>query len=194
MLVTTTAGNVYRINSAGAVSLLASVGEDTEGMDFATAAWGSFAGDVLVGSESSGTLRAISPTGAITVIAHVSGAETISFVPLNLGASGNPLEGFYAADYPVQIIKADDSQFTGMLGDAIITDEFGHGVYDVHYNGTSFIVSSIGSFPNQPEDGIFVTADRINPPAAAPEPASLGLMFTGLAAIGEALRRRLLHK
>ena len=35
----------------------------------------------------------------------------VCFVPLNLGSSGTPVEGFYSANYPVNVIKADASQF-----------------------------------------------------------------------------------
>src|ERR1017187_8384371 len=68
MLVTTTTGNIYEITSSGVVTLLASVGQDTEGMDIATSAWGTYAGDLVVGSEASGTLRLISPGGVVTVL------------------------------------------------------------------------------------------------------------------------------
>ena len=42
------------------------------------------------------------PTTAISM----SLPEMVSFVPLNLGSSGNPVEGFYAASYPNDIQKA----------------------------------------------------------------------------------------
>jgi hypothetical protein len=39
-------------------------------------------------------------------------------------------------------------------------------VFDVHYDGSQFVVTQIGTFPAQPEDGIFVTADLIQNPGA----------------------------
>jgi hypothetical protein len=192
MIVTTTSGNIYRVNSAGVATLLASVGEDTEGADIATAAWGPFAGDALVDSEGSGTLRLIDPSGNVTVVGTVPKAETISFVPLNLGASGNPLEGFYVANYPVDIQNAPASQFTGLLGDAVVTQELGSnsGIWDVHYNGTAFSISQLtGTLPNQSEDGIFVTAERISH-IGTPEPSSILLFGTGVAGLAILLRRR----
>jgi hypothetical protein len=127
MLVTTSSGRIFRVNSGGVATLVASVGEDTEGMDIATSAWGAFAGDLLVGSEGSGTIRLISPTGTITAVGSVGlfpGAETVSFVPLNLNGS-DPLQGFYVANFASNVQFADAGNFSGLLGDAVVTDEFG---------------------------------------------------------------------
>ncbi|MDQ2927446.1 MAG: PEP-CTERM sorting domain-containing protein [Caldimonas sp.] len=190
MVVATNSGNIYTVNNAGAATLLASVGEDAEGLSFAPQAFGTFAqGTLFVASENSGTVRAITPGGVKTdAITGIGGAEMVSFVPLNLGSSGSPVEGFYAAAYPNNIQKAGASQFAPYLGDAVITSETGHGVFDVHYNGSSFTVTNIGTFPAQPEDGIFVTADVIQPPV--PEPETYALMLAGLGAMGWFARRR----
>jgi len=190
MLITTTTGNVYRANSAGVALLLASVGEDTEGLDVAPLGNGfaGFDGQLIVASEGSGLLRAISTAGVVTPFAAVPSAEELSFVPLNLGASGNPVEGFYGANYTPNVIKADASEFVGMQGDIIVTGETTHLVNRVHWNaGTlQFEVTQIGQFPNQPEDGLFVTTDIIN----SPEPSSLVLAAVAVGIGGLTLWRR----
>ena len=48
----------------------------------------------FVCSEGSGAVRALNPNGTFSMAFTVSGAETISFVPLNIGLRGNPVEGF----------------------------------------------------------------------------------------------------
>ena len=198
MIVTTNLGYVYRVNSSGVASVLANVGEDVEGISFAPAAFGAVAaGTLVVASEGSGNLRAITPGGGVTVFANVPSAEMVSFVPLNLGISGNPLEGFYAADYSYNIINAPASDFASYLGDIVVTGETTHNVTDISWDGTSFVYSSIGTFPFQPEDGIFVTAAILNPGCDAtnsckgstvPEPATLALVGLGL--LGGAVARR----
>lgn len=201
MLVTTSSGNVYAITSAGVATLLASTGEDTEGMDIATANWGPYAGQLLVASENSGRLRFISPTGVITNVDSAPGvhitvveAEVAAFVPLNFGASGNPLEGFYAANYAVDVQKST-GDFSGLLGHALITSEEGSNsrVWDLTYNsGTGFFVlngTPVGHLPNQSEDGFFLTADKIA--ASTPEPSSIVLLSSLMLGVGHMLRRRL---
>ncbi len=118
-LVTTIGGQIYRVTSSGAATLLASTGEDTEGLDIAPlGVFGPNAGQLFVASEGSGLIRAISPAGVITV-------------------------------------------------------------------------TTIGSFPNQPEDGIFVTAAIVNPcpptqicTSTVSELATLGLLAMALLALG----------
>jgi hypothetical protein len=180
MIVATSTGDIYEINSLGTgKTLLASVGQDTEGLSFAPQAFGSYAkGTLFVCSEGSGAVRAINPDGTFSTVFTVSGAETISFVPLSIGLSGNPVEGFYGVNYPLDIQKASASEFVPYAGDAIVTDEFGHGIYDVSASGAGFNINNIGYFPNQPEDSIFVTAETVKV-HGAPDGASTALLLLG---------------
>ncbi len=190
MIAATNAGNIYEINSLGIPTLLANVGADAEGLSFAPAAFGSYAkGTLFVCSEGSGAVRAVNPNGTFSTAFTVSGAETISFVPLNIGVSGNPVEGFYGVNYPFDIQKASANQFVPYAGDAIVTDEFGHGIYNVSASGGGFAVNNIGSFPSQPEDSIFVTADVVQS-HGVPDGGSTLLLLAGAVSLLAGLARR----
>ncbi len=176
MIVTTHTGYVYTINNAGNPFQIGFTNEDTEGLDIAPigsgAHWGGLDGALFIASEGSGTIRAIKPGSfAMTTVAtNVSHAEQLDFVPLNLGAGGT-LEGMYSANYALNVLKAPASDFTTMIGDIIVTDEINRNIYDITAPNT---FTTVGLFPNQPEDGLFVTAAII-----APEPASLALLGIG---------------
>jgi hypothetical protein len=169
MLVSTEEGRVYRIDSAGTPSFIASVGIRSEAMDIAPvgAGFGPYDGHLIVISEYEGLLRAISNAGTVSVLNPnnpIPDVESLRFVPLDLGASGSPLEGLYTANFPPNILKADASQFTAFKGDAILrTEQLDQRISRVHWNGHSFEITIIGYAPGQGEDALFLTPSMIDP-------------------------------
>lgn len=194
MIVATHNGDIYKISNTGVPTLLASIGADTEGLSFAPQAFGPYAaGTLFVASEGLGAFLAVSPAGTVTtVVSGIAVPEMVSFVPLNLGSSGNPVEGFYAASYPSNIQKAAASDFAPYIGDAIITGEGTGQVLDIRWDAgsSSFVTTNVASFPGQAEDGIFVTADVITPTPSVPEPETWALMLGGLAGLVALKRKR----
>jgi hypothetical protein len=202
MIVTTNAGRIYRVNSLGSASLLANVGFDTEGLDFAPQAFGTVAsGALVVLSEGDGHVRTISPTGVVVDLGlFFNTPEMLSFVPLDFALTLDPLAGFYAARYPTEVVKASAPDFAALAGQAVVTEETTHNIYAVSWNGSSFVKTLIGNLGGQPEDGIFVTAAILDPGCTTrpggcnggvtvAEPESIALLGLGLLGLFAARRK-----
>lgn len=204
MLVTTTSGNVYRITPAASVSLVANVqlagnSVSLEGLDIAPAGFGAFGGQLFVASETSNAVFAVSSGGVVTKLTNGSlgdittlSAEELTFVPLNLGASGSPLEGLYSGNYAPNVLFANGGQFAGMQGDMILTGELTDKITRIHWdsNTNQFQLTGEGLFPGangnlpspQPEDGLFITPQllaALPPNYNTPEPSSVVLALVG---------------
>ena len=202
MIVATSLGRIYRVDSSGTATLIANLGVDTEGLDFTPQAFGPIpAGTLVVLSEGDGRVRAISPTGDVTDLGLLfSAPEMLSFVPLDFAKTLDPLAGFYAARYPTEVVKSSAADFAPYAGQAIVTEEITQHVYAISWNGTSFVKSDLGLFGGQPEDGIFVTAAILDPGCSTrpggcggssiPEPTSIALIGLGLAGLALTRRRK----
>jgi len=216
MLVTTTSGNVYSVTPGAGVSLVANVqlggnSVSLEGLDIAPAGFGTFGGQLFVASETSNAVFAVSNLGVVTKLTNGSlgdiitnSAEQLTFVPLNLGISGSPLEGLYSGNYAPNVLFANGGQFAGMQGDMILTGELTDKITRIHWdaNINQFVLTGEGLFPNsngglpspQPEDGLFITPALLTalPPVYnSPEPSSAVLALLGGAGMlwGAARRR-----
>jgi hypothetical protein len=149
--------------------LLASLGARVEGLDIVPpgAGFGPFDGQLIALSETEGLIRAISPVGTVTVLNQgnpIPEPESIHFVPMDLGASGSPIEGLYSANFPPNILKASASEFKLFKGDAIVrTEQLDQRISRVHWNGHNFDITVIGYGPAQGEDAVFVTPTMIDP-------------------------------
>jgi hypothetical protein len=161
MIVTTTAGAIYEVDSTGHSTLLADLGTDTEGIGFATGLFGTFAkGTLFTASENTDRVNAISPLGVVTPVFEIPDAESISFVPADIATETDPIEGFYGVDYPQDILFAPASQFDQYAGDVIVTSEINGAnpnIYAISLDGMdNATITGIGHMI-QPEDSIFVT-------------------------------------
>jgi hypothetical protein len=192
MIVTTTAGDIYKVNSSGNASLLASVGADTEGIGFASQQFGTYAaGTLFVASEGTAAIWAVSPTGGLNDIVGLDEAESISFVPSDIASETSPLEGFYGVNYPYDIEFANAAQFVPYAGDVIVGSEAGG--YDDMYalsldSADNPTLTPIGTL-NQPEDSIFVTQGTLQTHGVPDGGMTAAMVAAALLALGVFARR-----
>jgi hypothetical protein len=160
MIVATTLGNIYRVNSFGNPTLIANVGVDTEGLDFAPQRFGNYLkGTLITASEGNGRVNAVLPNGTVSDLGiHIDGTlEKLFFVPSTLDKLGHPVAGLYVANYPNDIQRVAANEFAPFIGDAIATTEGTKQLIRIHWNGKAFETSEIGVMNgSQIEGSVFV--------------------------------------
>jgi Divergent InlB B-repeat domain len=139
LIVTTTAGDVWRVTSAGvATEVASSVGQFLEGPTTVpdnSVRYGPWAGQILASDEANGVIWSIDPTTGVTGRWDGGGAfgsaEGVHVVP--------PNQNFFGVDFADGMIQgAAASQFTGVVGDVVLATESPGKLLDITWNGTSF--------------------------------------------------------
>ena len=151
LLVSTISGQIYRINSSGQVSLLASFNNTSYMEGIVTlpndvARYGPWAGTLLATGES-GFIYSVSPTGATTTFSLPGTINKIHVVP--------PDENFYYSNFGNNFLGAPASQFAGIVGDVIATDEVAGYIWDIRWNGTQFVPTLITTVNSILEQSVF---------------------------------------
>ena len=168
LIVTTTAGDVWRVNAAGTAKELASNfgGRELEGpvtVPSDPARYGPWSGQILAADEKNNVVWSIDPTTGKTTRSDVAGGATFA------GAEGvlvvPPNENFFGVDYGDSTLQAAPaSQFADVVGDVIVATETEGKLFDVKWNGTSFVTTDLLSndvsrwegttfAPSNPPDG-----------------------------------------
>jgi hypothetical protein len=147
LIVVSTAGNIWRVNSLGVPTLLASLpGVHLEGVITVPnnpGLYGPWAGQILVGAEGLAgfyTCDALGNTAfyqAFDVNGNAVAPEDIEIVP--------PCENFYGANYSTQIMGAHSSQFASMVGDIVAAQEFPGILWRVQWTGAGFLATQLAA-------------------------------------------------
>ncbi len=160
MILTDVTGNVFRVDAAGAVTQVASVNAFIESPAVVPAALGPHGGEVWAAAEGTGTVYSVSASGVVSVIASgVPGAENVRVIPAapaQLGASGG---SYFAADFPVRIVKFPASDFAGLGGNVLVGQESpGGGVQMISFAAGAYVVSTFqaSAFEGSAEGAAFV--------------------------------------
>ena len=139
LLVVTTAGNAWRVSSAGVATQLASLGTHLEGLTTVPndpAKYGPWAGLALAGAEDQGRIYAIGADGAVNFYELGVQPEDIDIIPTH--------ENFYGVDFGGSTIwGAAPDQFSDKVGDILMSQEFPGILWHVRWNGLSFEATEV---------------------------------------------------
>jgi hypothetical protein len=197
LIAVTTAGEVWRVNSAGTPTQVADVNTHLEGVmtvpnDPLT--YGPLAGKIIAGAEDQNRLYAFDTDGEVQFINMGFGVEDIDMI-----AAG---ENFFGVNYgSSRILGAPAAEFAPYAGEILLTREFpvgGTGLYRLFWDGSAlvtdqFTVEPGSAVPAQWEHVTFAPAGIVEIPQV-PEPSTYALLSTVLIAVGYAYRRKFGHR
>lgn len=196
LLAATTAGEVWRVTSAGVSTFIADVGVHLEGLSTVpddVLRYGPLAGKAIAGAEGSGLLYAFDTLGGFVTYDVDVNIEDIDMI--------NAGENFFGVNFGTgTLLGAEAAQFAPFVGDILLTQEFGgaSGLFRLYWDGSALVSEAFtigaGSAPvGQWEHVTFSSAGIAEIPpisTGVPEPMTLSLLGAGLLGLGMARRRR----
>jgi RHS repeat-associated protein len=140
LIVVTTSGGVWRVSSAGQPTKLAQIPTHLEGLSTipdVPERYGPWAGKILVGAENERRFYAVDAQGHTDSYDIGISPEDIDIIPAR--------ENFFGVAFGNgALMGAPASTFSGMVGDLLVTQEFGT-LFRVHWNGTEFEKTALAS-------------------------------------------------
>ncbi len=171
LIVTSSAhGDVWLVNSTGAVMLLTQLGVYAAGPAVAPAAFGTYAGSVLIAEKGPGRVVAVNSTGAATVVTNWTKADAVAFADASYasygsrsgsgyggkgggGGCGSGYSGgctfskaqdvFFVANYSSGALEAfPASDFANFTNQGFVAGGLNHGIASFESNGTTTLFQS----------------------------------------------------
>jgi RHS repeat-associated protein len=140
LIVVTTSGGVWRVNSAGQPTKLAQIPTHLEGLSTipdVPERYGPWAGKILIGAENERRFYAVDAQGHTNSYDIGISPEDIDIIPAK--------ENFFGVAFGNgALMGAPASAFNGMVGDLLVTQEFGT-LFRVRWNGTEFEKTALAS-------------------------------------------------
>lgn len=191
LLAATTAGEVWRMDSAGTPTFVADVNTHLEGLWTVpndAARYGPLAGKAIAGAENQTLLYAFGTDGSFATYNVGVNIEDIDLIGTN--------ENFFGVNFGTsRILGAPASEFAGMEGDILLTQEFhsGSGLYRLRWNGMALVAEqfqlAMGSAPVGQWEHVTFAPAGINEIPPIPAPAALILASVGMGLVGWVRRR-----
>jgi hypothetical protein len=178
LIVVTTGGEVWRVNSAGVPTFIADVNVHLEGVLTVPndPSYGPLAGSIIIGSETQGLLYVFNATGLVATYNVGVAIEDIDLIPAN--------QNFYGVNFGTStLLTADDSYFTGFVGDILLTQEvdaINQGLFALSWNGLGFVTEPFTLAPGSFDPGQWEHVTFAPIQIRVPEPATFSLWGAGL--------------
>jgi len=138
---------IWEVTSTGVATKLVTLPIVSEGLVVIpnqSTNYGPWAGKLLVGDELDHSIYAVAPNGTFQVYSGL-GVSPESLAVVNPGGT------LYAVNYNsgtgdrILTASSTDLSSAGMINDVIEADEFPGVLHDIHWNGTSFVTTSVGT-------------------------------------------------
>ncbi|MFY9224897.1 MAG: Calx-beta domain-containing protein [Blastocatellia bacterium] len=148
LIVVTTAGGVWRINSQGEPTKLASIPTHLEGLITVpndVEKYGPWAGKILTGAEQQGRFYTIDIQGQVEAYTLEGTDGPIKPEDIDLIEAN---QNFFGVNYGgARIVGAPASAFADMVGDILVSQETPGYLYRVHWNKLYFEVTQLAQVP-----------------------------------------------
>jgi fibro-slime domain-containing protein/RHS repeat-associated protein len=139
LMVVTTEGGVWRVNSSGSATMVTNVGAALAAVTTIPDnpdRYGPWAGKILVGAKAQSVVYAIDAGGNTDSYTLGIQAEDIGLIPSQ--------ENFYGVDPAAgRLWGAPADAFTGMIGDVLVAQASPGVLSRIHWSGTEFEVSQV---------------------------------------------------
>jgi len=149
-------GQVWKVTSAGAKTLIATIPDFIENPTVAPLGFTPFGGHVLVAAESTNKVWAVSSSGAVSRVANWPGAEGVNAIPASKCTFATTGGAFFTAISPKHVAKFALGAFAGLSGRVLVTSENNGGIGLLTSTGSGVTVTSFRSNIGKHEGSAFV--------------------------------------
>jgi len=149
-------GKIYLVNPDGGFTVHADLVMRLEGVAVASATFGPFAKQIVVGVEGygdddprGGEIYTVGKNGERNLLANIGyAAEDIQFIPLNSGAYFQTQLSF-DGERENRLLSVSSSQFLNRLGRMIVVNEMTGELWEVTWDGSRYTQQQVGRVPGR---------------------------------------------